>query len=322
MVKKDNHTKLLDQIKIIADNANMGIRETLADQNLDVCDKDPQYGSHTILKLAYLHYYIGIFLPIALKHSSNVVFVDTFGGSGLVRIKDSNYAVLGSALLTAKPVTSNKFHIGVNKYNFNKIITMDIDKDRVELLNHRFKALGIKNAEALYGDSNDIIGTLESKYGINNNSMVLMFIDPEGMEPNLSNYKKFYSDVRRIDTIMNFTNGIDRVLAKIKNNPNTESAKKLADTLKNIIPSFEDGDEPNKKFDEYFEKVFGKPMGSEVKIYRIGKSTSYSLILRVNDTKSHAPWKDGIADIEKQISQLDDKSCLDLLRQASGQMHL
>jgi len=308
MNKKDNHTKLLDQVKIISDNVNMNIKETLSNQNLEVCDKDPQYGPHTILKLAYLHYYIGIFLPIALTHSKDVIFVDTFGGSGLVRIKDSNFSVLGSALLAAKPViTINKYNIGVNKYNFHRIITMDRDKDRVELLNRRYQALGIKNAEALYGDSNDIIGTLESKYGIDNNSMVLLFIDPEGMEPNLSNYKKFYSDIKRIDTIVNFTSGVSRV---------------LPERVKTYIPSYKSGDDPAEQFVEYFENTIGKPIGSEVKIYSIGKSTPYSLFLRVNDTKSHAPWKDGMVDIEKQISQLDDKSCLDLLRQASGQMHL
>ncbi len=307
MSKKDNHTKLLDQVKIISDNVNMNIRETLANQNLDVCDKDPQYGPHTILKLAYLHYYINIYLSIALSYSKDVVFVDAFGGSGLVMIKDSNYAVLGSALLAAKPVIMNKSNVGVNKFNFHRIITMDTDKNRVELLNRRYKALGIKNAEALYGNSNDIIGTLGSKYGINNNSMVLLFIDPEGMEPKLLNYKKFYSDVKRIDTIMNYTNGVGRV---------------EPERVKAFIPSFESGDDPDEKLSQYFENTIGKPIGSEVKIYRIGKSTSYSLVLRVNDTQSHAKWKDGMADIEKQISQLDDKSCMYLLQQASGQMHL
>jgi len=316
MVKKDNYNKLLDQIKIIADKPESIILDTLRKENLGVCDKDAQYGAHTILKLAYLNYYMGIFLPIAHTYSDNVVFIDVFSGSGLVKIKNTEYTVLGSSLLAAKPVITSRKDQHKRYYTFDKIISIESDKDKAELLNNRFKALNIQNAKVLYGDSNEIISNLTEECKIEKNSIVLLFIDPEGMEPMFSNYIPFYNGVHRVDTIMNYTWGIKRVKGKLEKNLENIDYIKLEEKMKSMIPNYNIGDNPDEKLLEFFEKEFGKPMGSEVNIHDIGKKIAYSMILRTNNTYSNAGWIKGMEAIENEISHHNDNTSVELLRNA------
>ena len=313
MGKKDNYNKLLDQVKIIADKPGMEIMDILGNKDLGICDKDPQYSPHTILKLSYLNYYLGVFLPIANKYSDNVVFIDVFSGSGLVKIKNTEYTVLGSSLLAAKSVkNSRKGHN--KKYGFDKIISIELEKDKAELLNSRFKALNIQNARALCGDSNDIISNLTEECKIENNSIVLLFIDPEGMEPIFNKYIQFYDSVHRVDTIMNYSWGVIRVQGKLEKHLDNSDYIKLEERMKNFIPNYTVGDNPDEKFLEFFENEFGKPMGSGVNIHDIGKKIAYSMILRINKTNSNTKWKEAMKDIENEISRHDDKTSLELLR--------
>jgi len=80
-------------------------------------------------------------LPIAHTYAPcNVVFIDVFSGSRLVKIINTECTVLGSLLLATKSlVTSRKgWH---KKHAFDNITIIELNKDKAELLNSRFKAL-------------------------------------------------------------------------------------------------------------------------------------------------------------------------------------
>ena len=100
--KKSDHDRLIDQLKVVADKVNKNTIDILKEKDLGPSMLDNEYKPHTVLKLAYLNYYMGVFLPIAHTYFDKIVFIDAFGGSGIVKIENSNYAVLGSTLLPAK----------------------------------------------------------------------------------------------------------------------------------------------------------------------------------------------------------------------------
>ena len=103
---KSDYQKLYDQIKFIADENGLNVLHLLEHNGLGATEQDNEYGAHTLLKLSYLNYYLGIFTRIANSRKnkggfSKVLFIDAFGGSGLVRVRNTKYTVFGSSILAA-----------------------------------------------------------------------------------------------------------------------------------------------------------------------------------------------------------------------------
>ncbi|HII83213.1 MAG TPA: hypothetical protein HA269_08150 [Ferroplasma sp.] len=115
-------------------------------------------------------------MPIAHTYApGNVVFIDVFIGSGLVKIKNTEYTVLGSLFLAAKSLITSR-QGQHKKHAFDHIISIESNKDMAELLNSRFKTLNIENAKVLCEDSNEIISKLKEECKIESNSMVVRFL--------------------------------------------------------------------------------------------------------------------------------------------------
>ena len=134
--KKSDHERLTDQLRVISDKVDKDIIKILIANNLGPSTIDNEYKAHTVLKLAYLNYYMGIFLPVAHKYFNKVVFIDAFGGSGLVKIENSIYTVLGSTLLAATA--------SVNGKGFDQVVSIDKDQDKSNMLKSRVRALNLK----------------------------------------------------------------------------------------------------------------------------------------------------------------------------------
>jgi three-Cys-motif partner protein len=312
--KKSSHDRLMDQLNVICDKSNKDIFKIFKENSIDTSTYDNEYKPHTILKLSYLSYYMGIFLPIARKHFNKVVFIDAFSGSGLVKINGSAHTVLGSSLLAATAqVTRN------NVYTFDQIISIDKDKSKVDLLDKRFKALQKTNANAIYGDANEIIKQIPRMFNLDKNTIILLFIDPEGMEPILSEFINLFRQVKAVDTITNYTWGVYRLHGRIIKNMNETDIT----TMQHMIPDYVAGENPDEKLYKFFEETIGKPIGDKIDIHDIGKKVSYSLILRINDTKSHGEWLSDIEKFGKYLSTLDDAKSLLFLNQVfNEQRHL
>ena len=135
---KSDYDKLRDQLKFIADENGRQVIAKLNSNSLGVTDVDNEYLPHTLLKLAYLNYYLGIFATIAASRKQNrgfskVLFIDAFGGSGLVKIKNTKFTVLGSSILA---LLNDKF---------DKVISFEIDENKADLLSKRMELISPEN---------------------------------------------------------------------------------------------------------------------------------------------------------------------------------
>lgn len=301
--KKSDHERLTDQLKIISDKVNKDIIKTLIANNLGPSTSDNEYKAHTVLKLAYLNYYMGVFLPIAHKYFDKIVFIDAFGGSGLVKIENSSYTVLGSTLLAATA--------SVNGKGFDQVISIDKDQDKSNMLKSRVRALNLKNTSVECGDANDIIKNLSGKYGLNKSTGAIFFIDPEGMEAELLQFMPLFDSIKAVDLIINATWGIHRLNGRIEKNVNKADIK----TMQRMIPGYVPGDDPDEKLLNYFEEELAKPIGDSVDIHDIGRKIAYSIILRTNYTKNESKWTKAMKPFGHYLSTLDDNSALTFLKQ-------
>ena len=304
--KKSGHDRLIGQLKVISDKVDKNIIQTLNDNNLGPSSVDNEYKAHTVLKLAYLNYYMGVFLPIAHKYFDKIVFIDAFGGSGIVKIENSNYAVLGSTLMAANAEAYGN--------HFDLVISIDKDKEKTDLLKSRVQALGLKNTYVENGDANDIIKDIAVKYNLDKTSGAIFFIDPEGMEANLIQFMPLFKSVKAVDLIINKTWGIYRLDGRIQKNVNEADIM----AMQRMIPDYTPGDNPDEKLLHFFEDTLAKLIGDAVDIHDIGKKVAYSLILRTTRTKTNSEWTKAMQPFGHYIETLDDKSALNFLHEIFG----
>ena len=307
---KSNYDRLKDQIKVIADESGYSILDKMKDNSMGPCEVDNEYGAHTILKLAYLNYYIGIFSKIANRFKSKglfdqVIFMDAFGGSGLVRIRGTRYAVLGSSILAA-----------IND-KFDKIVSFEIDKKRARLLSDRLTIICGEKAVVVNGDVNSEIKSIVDKH-INSKSIVLFFIDPEGMEPNFSKIKAVYNASKFVDTIMNFTWGVYRLQGRIEKRFNENDLRKMT----TFLPTYREGNTLDESLINMFNEEFGKPVGDSVPIKSVGDKKEYSIILRVRETVKGSTFIDPMKEFGSIISTYDGENAKTILRTIKGEQDL
>ncbi len=302
---KSGHDRLMDQLKVISDKVDKSIIQTLIKNNVGPSTSDNEYKAHTVLKLAYLNYYMGVFLPIAHKYFDKIVFIDAFGGSGLVKIENSSYTVLGSTLLAATA--------SVNGKGFDQVISIDKDQDKSNILKSRVRALNLKNTSVECGDANDIIKNLSGKYGLNKSTGAIFFIDPEGMEAELLQFMPLFDSIKAVDLIINATWGIHRLNGRIVKKVNEADVKRM----QKMIPGYVPGDNPDEKLLNYFEEELAKPIGDSVDIHDIGRKIAYSIILRTNYTKNESKWTKAMKPFGHYLSSLNDKSALTFLSELS-----
>ncbi len=131
------------------------------------------------IKLSILAYYLDVYTIVARNHFDEICYVDTFAGSGIVKIiegNDSMYLYGSSILSILVPRISKKF----DKYFF-----VELDQHKAIILENVIKALdelGIvdhNKVRIIQGDMNKVnyFSLLkECKHS-------LIFIDPEGTEP-------------------------------------------------------------------------------------------------------------------------------------------
>lgn len=127
-----------------------------------------EYNDHSLLKLIAIMYWIGIFSPIAhkqlkQKYGYEVVYVDTMAGSGVTRTKREGDSLCGScagAILSAQSTG----------YPFDKIIAVEVNKEKAETLRARILELDSGIIPIIYDeDLNDISNSIVKN--ISNNTI-------------------------------------------------------------------------------------------------------------------------------------------------------
>jgi three-Cys-motif partner protein len=306
-MKKSDQDKLQDQLRVVGDADGRNIIGNLNSLNLGFSGVDNEYGPHTLLKLSYLNYYLGVFLTIANRWKkkgrfNKIVFVDAFAGSGLVGIKDSGSTVLGSTLLAA------------GDKRVDQVISIEKDGSKANILEKRCVALGYNNVAIEIGDTNQLIPLLPSRFNIGPKSIVMLFLDPEGMEPEFSQFVPLSKATDSVDIILNYTWGVYRLAGRIEKGIYPGDLERM----KKLIPNYIAGDNPDEKLLEYFEKQFGKPIGRKIDIHSDGSKIVYSMILRVRQTTSGSPWVSAMDEFGNFVSSIDGDRALKALNVVKG----
>ena len=306
--KKTDEQKLQDQLRVIADLTGRNLAWRLKQSDLGISQLDSEYGPRTLLKLAFLNYYLGVFLTIAQSYKGNgmfdnIVFLDAFGGSGLVKIRGSQYNVIGSSLLAA------------TEGRFDQVISLELDKEKANLLRKRCQALGLSKVHVIQGDTNDVVPSIPSKFRINDKSIILLFIDPEGMEPEFSKFIPLTEATKHIDFMLNYAFGVNRLAGRIEKHMKDADLERM----RKMIPNYQVGSDPDELLLRYFEDQFGKPYGHRVDVHSIGDKIEYSMILRVRKTLSGSPWvKNSMESFGDILSSLDGQRALKSLEIVKG----
>lgn len=304
--RKTEKEKLSDQIRVVADETGHNLIKSLDEPIKWNASIDLEYGPHTLLKLAYMNYYMGLFTRIAKKWKKDgffnkIVFLDAFGGSGLVRIRNTNYTVLGSSLLARMNPA------------FDKVISVEIDHKRASILEKRMKFASSDDSEVKHGDINDEIESIVDRE-VDDRTIVFFFVDPEGMEPEFSKLKCLMDKTQYVDMILNFTWGVYRLDGRIREKFNPKDV----DKMRTLLPSYSPGGDLNQAALETFNTMIGKPYGDKTDVHSIGARTEYSMILRLRKTQSDTSWLKPMIEFGRIISKYDGKYALKLLREVKG----
>jgi len=150
----------------------------------------------SFIKLNLLKYYLDIFDKAINKNDKfrNKYFIDLFAGPGLCFNKDTEEFGKGSSLLSLDI-----------KFLFTDYIFVDLDIETTKTLEKRCAIQCpslIDRVRHLNLNSNESIDEITNYINFNN-SIALVFIDPNGLDIHFSTIKKL-SQCRGIDLIINF----------------------------------------------------------------------------------------------------------------------
>ena len=162
------------------------------------------YGLQTLQKLSTVRYYLVAF-DTACKRTKlfgGWTFVDTFAGSGLVRVRGTERNFEGSALIGLRSGAS-------------VVHAIELQEDKLKALRQRAEAREINAALRTHvGDANTIAPDLISN--IRARTPVFVLQDPEGMELEWANVEAVASASRgkrkrKPEQLINFSDGVLRL---------------------------------------------------------------------------------------------------------------
>ena len=162
------------------------------------------YGQHTLQKLATVRYYLEAF-DIACtrtKRYGGWTFVDTFAGSGLVQVRDTERFFEGSALIGLRSGATVVHAVELQQANINAL------RQRA-----RDRGIGAR-LQTHPGDANEIAKRIVAK--IRPRTPVFVLQDPEGMELQWASVEAVAradggKRKRKPEQLINFTDGVLRL---------------------------------------------------------------------------------------------------------------
>lgn len=312
---EDNYSWLKRYLEIITEIANKV-------KNTDYNHLTNNYGYHSALKLICVYYYSSTFLTVAKGDKQQnlfdgAVYIDLFGGSGLVKLKDSNYLVAGSALCAAYPKSG---------HSFDYIVCVEKEREYKKALESRLNIIEDKNKfRVLEGDCNDciseVVDLIKGKFS---KPIILTFVDPEGMEINWNTLEVLSSNFKYIDFMINIaSHGIIRVEGRLAKGDST--VKKRVEEyygkdVKDILFDYAEGKKPEQRYQELINKILGKPIGANIPIYEKGDKLAYYILGYTRKTKKGSPYSRAFSALEERIGKrkMDGEFVKKILEQIHG----
>ena len=267
------------------------------------------YNTFTALKLIVIRYYALPFAQIvkSKKFANSAVYLDLFAGSGLTKIKDSNFEdfLPGSSICAARTK------------KFDYIVCVEKNKKRSVALRERLEQNMPSNKfTVICGDCNEeiskVIELIRSKC---KDPILLTFVDPEGMEIKFSTLEKISEEFPLCDFIVNVNStGVARVEAKYKKG--CSNVKNVLEEYygKNIEEIMRDSEKrPEQRYEEIVKKRLGKEKGNSIKIRYSENGIAYYLLLYTRETRSGSRYTKIFDELEKRLKHIDRKNVMRLL---------
>lgn len=229
-----------------------------------------------------------------------IAYVDTFAGPGIIRVKH-RYFFYGSPLLSILSPTEK----------FDAYIFIEKDPGCSKTLETVLRSLEkqgkLENVsyKVINQDMNDI-DYPEILSGFDHS---LVFVDPEGVEPNFSTIKNIAS--LKCDIVLNY---MDSGIRRIYNR---------RETLDRFFCSNLTGSEkPEDLFNKYLECI--KPLRQEVEYINVRGlgSFGYKIIFAVKRTKGGNPWFKAVNGLKKQVEKTQRETFETILQQFTGEQSI
>ena len=228
------------------------------------------------------------------------VLVDLFAGSGLVKIKDcESLHVPGSVCHAA------------SGSKFNGIVCVEKDERRCALLAERLgKMAPDARIEVIRGDCNKKIGDVADWIGDNfDNPMVLVLVDPQGLQINGRTLKALSDRFGRCDFIMNVSgHGSQRVAGAVKSEGDGD-ARKLEEYYMDYDVQYIlwrlDKDSADKAYREMVVENLGRSIGTSIQIKGEDGRLKYYLLGYTRKTQHGSRYAQVFKDLKPRVEELD-----------------
>lgn len=270
-----------------------------------------EYFAYSALKLISIYYYSEPFLKVAknderLKQGyDGAVYIELFGGAGLVKLKDTGDLVAGSALCATADKTKN----------FDYVICVEKDSKRKHTLETRLaKILPKEKFDVIQGDCNncinDVISSIKKKF---NNPIVLTFVDPEGMEIKWSTLQTLSDAFSSQDFMINVSaSGATRVKGKLEKGDFSplktwESYWGNEDAM-DILLELAQGSTVEEQYQEKINRVLGKPMGATIAVRDNGDIIAYYILGYTRKTVGGSGYANVFTALKQRIEKEDRRS--------------
>lgn len=166
-------------------------------------------------KIFRLNQYFGIFANAMKNKWSGLNYIEICSGTGRCVLRETGEEIDGTSL----SILQHPSYSWIKKSLF-----IDIQESVVEVLNTRILNLGIKNAEAIVGDYNQIESLNKILDKLDQDNLNLVFIDPTDCSVPFSTIEAIVKKLKHVDFIMNFAYGTDLIRNLRKAINNTEYA--------------------------------------------------------------------------------------------------
>lgn len=264
------------------------------------------YGNYTALKLIAVHYTAEVFSNVArhanqrAKGFDGAVYVDLFAGTGLVKLTDTGDYVAGSGACAL-----------LNKHGFDYSVHVEIEKEKCTYLENRLAKIVNRNQfEIINGDSNQsiqkVIDIINKKY---ERPIVLVFVDPEGMEVKFSTLKALSDAFKTCDFLINVNAlGVSRVAGKVEKG--IDNVKKsledyLSEDANVILKELAEGGTPQDKYAEQVTQILGRQMGNTIPIHDSGKKIVYYLLGYTRLTSGGSGYIEAFSKLKERLEWAD-----------------
>ena len=275
-----------------------------------------KYDYHTALKLITVHYMSDVFTRVAGNRNREVegfdgaVYVDLFAGAGLVRVGGTDDVVAGSALCATE--VGKGFDFGV---------MIERDRERCDCLRKRTSKIKTESL-VINGDSNEVIPyVLDAIADRFKRPIVLVFVDPQGMEIKFDTLKAISDRFENCDFLINVNaQGASRVVGQTRQSmPSRAQALKgyLNEDPETVLRELAEGKPVEVKYAEQVKKILGKPVGGSIKIRGDGNRVVYYLLYYTRITRGGSGYSNAFLKLKEKIERLDGS----LVRKALDQMY-